>query len=178
MFMFLCHAYKTFLNFQNKNPIAVDMVEKEIVNEPEVPAPVTAGGSGLTAEDPLVVCRKPGQGRVQLAVGFNVWVDKAKLVWLQRWTDDSRRMTRELLRVLVGENNLKNMCARGNSKTGRRSIPEDIMTCIECKSNLFLFYYKFFYKGFNHLVLLKNLFITTSSDDHVISFFHHSNHFS
>lgn len=58
-------------------------------------------------------------------------------MFFQRWFDNPRELTRQLLKELVGIDNLIHMYARGNSKRGkkrtRKGIPEDIVTCVECK---------------------------------------------
>ena len=46
--------------------------------------------------------------------------------------DSLKELIRLLLKKLVGPENLKRMCARGNSKK-TETIPEDIMSAIECK---------------------------------------------
>lgn len=82
--------------------------------------------------NPLEVCRMPGGGRELLTPGYNVWIDKTRLMWIYRWKHDPKMMTRKLLRTIVGEKNLINMCARGGSKK-RICVPEDIMASVESK---------------------------------------------
>ena len=83
-------------------------------------------------DDPIILCRRPGSGKVLLCNVFNVWIDKAKLTHFQRWLESPKEMTRRLLRELVGEGNLIHMCARGKSRN-TRSVPQDIMSVIECR---------------------------------------------
>lgn len=78
------------------------------------------------------MCRKPGDGRVLVCKNYNLWADKGELDFIQRYVEDPKQMTRTLLTILVGKENLKTMCARGKSR-GRRGVPDDIMKCVECK---------------------------------------------
>ncbi|KAL7290075.1 hypothetical protein TKK_0015803 [Trichogramma kaykai] len=98
--------------------------DREVRNRPGV-------SNGVLDEDPLVVCRSPGNGRVQICSDFNVWIDKGFLTVMNRWSSDAKQMTRRLLKKLVGEENLKNMCAQGRSATGKPGIPEDIVSAVE-----------------------------------------------
>ena len=86
-------------------------------------------------EDPLVRCRQAGAGRVQLAECFNIWIDMTELTLIYRWKKNPKEMARRLLKLLVGEQNLVNMSARGKSST-RQPVPEDILNCVEC-NNIF-----------------------------------------
>ena len=55
---------------------------------------------------------------------------------MQRWQDKPKEMTRRLLKHLVGEKNLKNMCALEKGKTigqQRKAVPGDILKCVESK---------------------------------------------
>lgn len=52
---------------------------------------------------------------------YDVWIDKADLTYLQRWLDSPKEMTRRLLKILVGLENLIGMCARGKSKKHARN---------------------------------------------------------
>ena len=82
--------------------------------------------------DPLQICRRPGDGRVQLCGDFNVWIDSGHLTFLQRWLDTPKELTRCLLKKLVGPGHLVHMCARGRSKD-TECISEDIMSAVEYK---------------------------------------------
>lgn len=90
-------------------------------------------------ENPLKTCRKPGDGRVLVCRNYNVWADKGELDFIQRYVNDPKQMTRSLLSIIVGKQNLKNMCARGKSGE-RRGVPKDIINCVECKLYSFIFY--------------------------------------
>uniref|UniRef100_A0ABD2WSX3 BEN domain-containing protein n=1 Tax=Trichogramma kaykai TaxID=54128 RepID=A0ABD2WSX3_9HYME len=81
-------------------------------------------------EDPLQICRKPGNGRILICEGFNVWIDRAFLTVVNRWKGNPKEMTRRLLKKIVGAENLKRMCARGRS-TRYEPIPEDIISVVE-----------------------------------------------
>ncbi|KAL7307165.1 hypothetical protein TKK_0000889 [Trichogramma kaykai] len=82
--------------------------------------------------DQLVRCRQAGNGRVPLVTAYNVWIDKARLVYFQRYLNSPKDLTRHLLKELVGEGNLYNMCARGKSKVeGIVPIPQDIVSAVE-----------------------------------------------
>ncbi|XP_058793877.1 trichohyalin-like [Phymastichus coffea] len=85
----------------------------------------------LEEEDRLKECRRYRRGKVQICEDFeNIWIDKSELTCLYRWKNKPKEMARRLLRILVGNKNLKNMCARGRS-TKNKPIPEDIVACIE-----------------------------------------------
>ncbi|KAL7289691.1 hypothetical protein TKK_0016414 [Trichogramma kaykai] len=82
--------------------------------------------------DQLVRCRQARNGRVPLVTAYNVWIDKARLVYFQRYLNSPKDLTRHLLKELVGEGNLYNMCARGKSKVeGIVPIPQDIVSAVE-----------------------------------------------
>ena len=83
-------------------------------------------------EDPLIECRRAGNGKVQLSGVYNVWIDQGDLTYFQRWLDSPKELTRRLLKTLVGPHNLINMCARGNSRKNR-AIPKDIVNAVERK---------------------------------------------
>uniref|UniRef100_A0ABD2XJB9 Uncharacterized protein n=1 Tax=Trichogramma kaykai TaxID=54128 RepID=A0ABD2XJB9_9HYME len=53
--------------------------------------------------DQLVRCRQAGNGRVPLVTAYNVWIDKARLVYFQRYLNSPKDLTRHLLKELVGE---------------------------------------------------------------------------
>ncbi|KAL7288154.1 hypothetical protein TKK_0017815 [Trichogramma kaykai] len=81
-------------------------------------------------EDPLQICRIPGNGRILICEDFNVWIDRAFLTVVNRWKGNPKEMTRRLLKKIVGAENLKRMCARGRS-TRYEPIPEDIISVVE-----------------------------------------------
>ncbi|XP_023314143.1 putative uncharacterized protein DDB_G0271982 [Trichogramma pretiosum] len=84
------------------------------------------------AMDPLLKCRLAGDGRVQLSRMYNVWIGETELAWVQRWRHNPREMTRRLLKIIVGADNLRYMCARGFSGDPNiHAVPQDIMDVVE-----------------------------------------------
>ncbi|KAJ8684235.1 hypothetical protein QAD02_020027 [Eretmocerus hayati] len=79
---------------------------------------------------PVLLSGQAGDGRVLLCNVYNVWIDRGRLTWMQRFFEDPRELTRRLLKELVGEENLREMCARGNSPN-TRPVPEEIMNAVE-----------------------------------------------
>lgn len=66
-----------------------------------------------------------GEGKVKLVRGY-IWIDKGKLMFLQRWWANPREFTRQLSKILVGKKNLVKMFARERSKK-KMPVPEDIV---------------------------------------------------
>ena len=84
--------------------------------------------------DPLIEARIKSR---ESYTSKKFYIDKTELDFLQRWQDKPKEMTRRLLKHLVGEKNLKNMCALGKDKTidgqQRKAVPGDILKCVESK---------------------------------------------
>lgn len=88
MFVLLWHCYKFF--FLISEPTSDAWFERNNHYEHEYPAPRAASRSAMT-EDPSIVCRKAGHGRIQLTDGYNVWIDKARFAWAGAPEDTHRR---------------------------------------------------------------------------------------
>ena len=102
-----------------------------------------------------MLCRQGGPGRVKLMKSFDVYIDKTELDFLLRWYKKPREMAKHLLKLLVGENNLKNMVAIGRKTKicQREPVPKDIFRSVESK------YYKQSFSIFNvKLMLFINIY--------------------
>ncbi|XP_043478308.1 coiled-coil domain-containing protein 136-like [Leptopilina heterotoma] len=70
------------------------------------------------------------QSKTQLKKGLPVYVSTSKLIIMQRLRNKPNDLARALLIELVGDENLKEMCAKGRRKRGRPAVPADIREAI------------------------------------------------
>ena len=80
-------------------------------------------------------CREQKQGKIRLVKSprSEVWIDKGDETLLCQWFDRPREMVRRLLKLLIGDENLIQMSARGRrtrNNPGRPGIPDDIINAI------------------------------------------------
>lgn len=91
--------------------------------------------------DPIEECRKKRSGKVRLAGMKRVYIKQAELHYnVDQWRANPKRMARVLFKIIVGENNLYNMSAKGRGTSlqpARPPIPEDIYAAVE--SNKYTF---------------------------------------
>ncbi|KAJ8675466.1 hypothetical protein QAD02_011252 [Eretmocerus hayati] len=111
-----------------RRPAAVPAPE-QVPPAPElVPAPEPVPPAPELVPD----YRHAGAGRVQLCNVYNVWIDAGTLTFFSRYWSNPKELTRKLLRSLLGDAALTNMCARGRATDrNRRRVPEEVMNSVE-----------------------------------------------
>ncbi|KAJ8676572.1 hypothetical protein QAD02_012359 [Eretmocerus hayati] len=110
-----------------------------VQNEDGVPAIVRRRPAAVPAPEQVPPApelvpdyRHAGAGRVQLCNVYNVWIDAGTLTYFSRYWSNPKELTRKLLRSLLGDAALTNMCARGRATDrNRRRVPEEVKNSVE-----------------------------------------------
>ena len=92
----------------------------------------------LVADTAFIFPCRDSEGKTKLLKRrrCQVWIKDFEKTLLSQWSDNPKEMVRRLLALLIGDNNLIRLCARGRqtkNNAGRPGIPEDILNDIQGK---------------------------------------------